>query len=156
GFIGVEAQGVEHRIKMTRRAGAALHGETCRLVDGDDMIIAEQYAFAQFVTLCAAQRVGFFFSALPGARARFIHPVFRQRRHAHGLALLKPRARFDARTVDTHLSRPQQFLQLAETQRRVVLAEPAIETKAIVGGDHITLDDAGHLRLSIIAARPDA
>ena len=45
-LLGVEAQRVEQPVEMARGAGAALHGEPGRLVDGDDVVVAVDHQIA--------------------------------------------------------------------------------------------------------------
>ncbi len=114
---------LEHRIDAPGDTGAALHGESGRLVEDEHLVVlVEQHPGQQFAVALPAHR-------LRGQR-RATLAVHVERRNAHGLTRLKPRVGLGAAAIDPHLAGAQQLLQVAEAETRIVGLEPAVEPHA--------------------------
>ncbi len=133
-------QRLEQAVDMARQARSALHGEPGRLVEDEDFPVLVEKDGTQegrgIVALSGKARrgrrpaMGAGAAALPAAHCRCAGRRSAERRHAHSLARLDPRAGLDAAAIDPHLSRPQKLLQMAERKVRIVGLEPAVEAHA--------------------------
>ena len=123
-----EAQRIEHGVEMARDAAAALHRETGRLVDHQQLIVAIEDAAAQVARRLRIQRRR---GRACGSRGRLA-----QRRHPNPLTGMQARAGANASAVDPDLAAAQQLLQAAVRQVREMPPEPAVEPDSgFVRGD---------------------
>ena len=131
------AQGAEHPVDVTRRAGAALHGKTHRLVEHHDVGVLEEHdRFQKGAILLRGRRI-------VARRRRFNF----QRRNAHGLPGFEASLRLRALAIHPHLAFANDALDVAERQARKSRLEKAIDAHAgFIGRDGDGLDLAGRLQ----------
>lgn len=117
--LAVEAQGIEQGVEMLGRARAALHRQTRRLVDGDDMGVAmyDHRPHRLGLTLVDPGR------GLGGWRRR----LGRQGRYADLLARLQALVGLGPPAVNPHLAGAQVLLKQTVGDLRQMPAEPAVE-----------------------------
>ncbi len=139
------AKRFQHAVDMTVDAGPALHGQTGRLVEDQNMPVLVEHIRLQHVAIvpvahcCRAQRL------------RLALVAGLQRRYAHRLAGGDTRRGLHPPAVDADLARPHQFLQMRKAEARIMQLEPAVEPHAGLVGVNLYRLHAAH-----ISARPSA
>lgn len=130
--------GFEHLVDMPGHTRAALHRKTRGLVEYDYLFVLVQHHARQELEI---RRM---FEILAGDRSGFQLRIDIHRRHAHRLAGLHARIRFDTPTVNAHLAGAQELLQRTEAEPGKVHLEPAIEPHAGFVGFNLYMFYASH------------
>jgi hypothetical protein len=116
---------------MLRGLGAALHGDSRRLVQNEEVVVLVERDRGEEGAVGLGERV-------LGLRRR---GHVGERRNSDGLARSEPRARLGAAAIHPHLAGAQELLEPAMRQRGVMGPEPAIEPHAVFAlGDGAGLD----------------
>ncbi len=140
------APGLQHVVDVAGNARAALHRQSCRLVEDKNLVVLVQQHLLQHVGIAlVADRVA--------GELGVALLVDLERRDANRLARLDARIGFHSATIDANLAGAQELLQMAKAKAREMNLEPAVEPHARFAGLHHYLFDACHNLASTISNR---
>src|SRR5262245_42657398 len=138
--------GLQHVIDMTANTRAALHCQTCRLVEDENLwVLIKEHLGKKVAVILAAH----------GARRQWAvaFPVDCERGDSDQLASFDAGVGLGPAAIDTYLARSQEFLKLDKTEARIVRLEPAVEPHAGFARFHSDLLHACHFRAFPLPAR---
>ena len=113
---------------MTRSARTALHSEAVRLVEHHHILV--------LVKNEAPDERGVPVIHLRASSGGVFGGRFAERRNPHALPGLEPRLRLGAGAIDAHLARAQDFLKLAEAERRIACLQETVEPEPVLAVLH--------------------